>query len=176
MLYYPGPDFATGYGLINVKAAVDLVAADTGPGAPERLIQEGALDAGQQAIYEMTLTSADINRLGGKLKFTLAWDDAPGDITTPETTPKLVNDLDLYLVGPTGTIYRPWTLDPLPVANCGDLDPIAPSDVVAAHKAADHRNNVEMVQVSGAVAGRWQVVVNAYRDAAAAAEVLPGRQ
>lgn len=164
VLFYAGPDFATGYGLINVKAAVDLVAADPGPGSAERLIQEGSLDAGQQVIYEMDLSAADITRLGGKLKYTLAWDDAPGDTTTPETTAKLVNDLDLYLVGPDGTIYRPWTLNPLPINCCeGDPDPIAPSDIVPAHKAADHRNNVEMVQVSNATAGLWQVVVFAYR-------------
>jgi hypothetical protein len=157
-----------GDGAGNFVAGADV--ADPGTTSAARLIQEGSLDAGGQTIYEMNLTAADIARLGGELKFTLAWDDAPGDTTTPETTAKLVNDLDLYLIGPDGTIHLPWTLDPLPVANCGgagpgcgDPDPISPSDVVPAHKAADHLNNVEMVQVSGATAGRWQIVVNAYR-------------
>jgi hypothetical protein len=169
VLYYEGPDFATGYGLVNVKAAVDLVAADPGPGSASRLIHEGELDAYGKDVYKMQLTSADIDSLGDELKFTLAWDDAAGSSATKETARKLVNDLDLTLVDPDGATHLPWTLDPLPINNCGgagpgcgDPDPITSDDIVPAKRAADHRNNVEMVQVSQPKPGRWLVVVDAH--------------
>lgn len=170
VLYYEGPDFASGYGLVNIKAAVDLVADDPGPGAPLRLIHENELDGYQRHLYELSLTEQEIANLNGQLKFTLAWDDYPGDPTLSQTTPKLVNDLDLYLIGPDGTGHLPWTLDPLPVADCGgdgpgcgDLDPIHPSDVVPARKDVDRLNNVEMVQVDHLSPGRWLVAVSAYQ-------------
>jgi hypothetical protein len=169
VLYFEGPDFATGYGLVNIQAAVDLVGAGPGPGSASRLIHEGGLDADGQDVYELWWTSEDIARLGDELKFTLAWDDAAASSTTPETQPKLVNDLDLTVIDPHGSTHLPWTLDPLPVADCGgagpgcgDPDPIAPEDVLPAYRGADHRNNVEMVQVSGLIPGRWLVVVDAY--------------
>jgi hypothetical protein len=169
VLYYEGPDFATGYGLVNIKAAVDLVGADPGPGAVSRFIHEGEIDAYERDTYEMLLTNADIARLGDELKLTLAWDDPAGSPATQQTAPKLVNDLDLYLVDPDGTTHLPWTLDPPPVASCGgdgpgcgDPDPISSDDIVPAKRATDHRNNVEMVQVSQPKPGRWLVVVDAY--------------
>ena len=169
VLFYKGPDFATGYGLVDIKAAVELVAADSGPGAASRYMHEGDMDALDQDVYEMWLTSADIVGLGGDLKVTLAWDDVAASTTTPETDPKLVNDLDLYLIDPDGATHLPWTLDPLPMATCagsdpgcGDPDPIDPGDIVPAKRAADHLNNVEMVQVSQPKPGRWQVIVDAH--------------
>jgi hypothetical protein len=169
VLFYEGPDFATGYGLVDIEAAVELVAADPGPGAASRYLHEDDVEAGDQDVYELWLTSADIAALGGDLKVTLAWDDVAASTTTPETEPKLVNDLDLYLIDPDGASHLPWTLDPLPMApcaggdpGCGDPDPIDPGDVVPAKRAADHLNNVEMVQVSQPKPGRWQVVVDAY--------------
>ena len=169
VLYYEGPDFASGYGLVDIEAAVDLVAADPGPGAASRYMHEGDIDALGQDVYEMWLTSTDVAGLDGDLKFTLAWDDREGSPATLQTAPKLVNDLDLTLIDPDGVTHLPWTLDPLPIANCGgdgpgcgDLDPIDSDDIVPAKRAADHRNNVEMVQVSQPKAGHWQVVVDAH--------------
>ena len=53
-----------------------------------------------------------------KMRVTLVWDDSPGDKSyaidkVHLLESKLVNDLDLYLVSPSGSFYYPWRLDPL---------------------------------------------------------------
>ena len=54
----------------------------------------------------------------GPLKVTLVWDDAPaaGNIAA-QTSPKLINDLELRLVPPTtgAPEVEPWTVEPPPV-------------------------------------------------------------
>ncbi len=154
-LYYIGPDFATGYGRANIIAAVNLIGNDPGPGAPARLIHEGELDGNGLAVYEFDLPAA---AMVDELKFTLAWDDYPGDPSLPSTDPLLVNDLDLMLIGPDGTRYHPWVLPPLPA----DGELIHSWDVEPAVKGPDHLNNVEMVQIADPAPGHWQVVVTPY--------------
>ena len=46
----------------------------------------------------------------GPVRVTLAWDDIEGAVQSPATNPMLVNDLDLELVDPNGTIIYPWQL------------------------------------------------------------------
>ena len=51
------------------------------------------------------------------MRATLVWDDAPGiyEVVTNEHNfldSKLMNDLDMYLVSPSGRYYYPWRLDP----------------------------------------------------------------
>ena len=83
--------------------------------------------------------------------------------STIQTLEKLVNDLDLELISPDGTVILPWVLDRLPIAsNLGDKDPISASDVIAAHRGVDHRNNVEMVSLKHPTNGRWKVKVSAH--------------
>jgi len=60
---------------------------------------------------------------------------------------RLVNDLDVTLVRESdGTVFRPWVLDP--------DDPAAPAIV-----GVNRRDNVEMIEATGAGAGDYRVVV-----------------
>lgn len=100
-----------------------------------------------------------------EIKIVIAWDDEPGYTSTAEDSAKLVNDVDLELIDPYGNIYFPWTLDPLPLtANPGNgaLDPIQLGNVDPAYRAADHRNNVEMVQICYPKAGIWKARITAF--------------
>lgn len=92
--YLPGPDYSSGYGRINAKAAIDL------------------LKAGKQAVGMVTNGESkgyvfQVPTNTSTLKVTLAWDDAPG---TPNAGPALVNNLDLVLVAPDGTEVQPWVI------------------------------------------------------------------
>lgn len=156
VLYHEGPDYATGYGLVDARAAADLIAA----AAAGPLFQERSIENGRH-VYDI-----DVAAGLPEIKATLAWDDVEGNTGLDERLPRLVNDLDLVLIDPDGVSHYPWTLDPLPVADCGgagpgcgDLDPIRPEDVRPAYRAPDHRNNVEVVQVPWPTPGRWRVVV-----------------
>jgi hypothetical protein len=107
--------------------------------------------------------------------------------------PKLVNDLDIYLISPSGKIYYPWQLDPLPTQNMNDRGENVDDNRVEARKwgyerisaadakkpaytcstsvdsllpldsCFDRRNNVEVVDVDNPPLGVWQVVVKGYR-------------
>ena len=154
LLYHAGPDFATGYGLVDANAAVRATAD------PDRWRQAIAGRTGEVDTY-----CVDVPAGAGEIRATLAWDDEPGSTVTSITSTKLVNDLDLELVAPDGTVVRPWTLDPLPVsASPGDgaPDPITAADVVPARRDVDRRNNVEMANVPLPAAGEWKVRVRAF--------------
>jgi hypothetical protein len=132
----PGPDYAYGFGLIDAKAAIDLVRAD----ASERTIMEDMiLQQDERDLYTLDVPSAT-----KALKLTLVWDDYPGD---PLAAQALVNDLDLVVTGPDGKQYYPWTLD--------SSSPEKQAD----RTRADHTNNVEQVVVEEPAKGPWLVTV-----------------
>lgn len=155
LLYHAGPDFVTGFGLVNADEARQLMSDS------KRWKEANAGAAGDVDTFCVSVPQG-----AEQLKVTLAWDDEPGDTTTAETTSKLVNDLDLTLTEPkTGTVYSSWTLDPLPLtANPGDgsQDPITPASVKPAYRGVDRRNNVEMASVFLPRTGVWKAKVTAH--------------
>src|SRR5690606_35546930 len=82
---------------------------------------------------------------GTPLKFTVAWDDAPG---TPGASMALVNDLDVVAIAPDGTIHHPWTLDP--------SNPAA----AAQRTGRNGVDNIEQIVVDAPQPGEWRVVVS----------------
>lgn len=153
VLYHAGPDYATGFGLVDADQARRTI-ANTG------LWREAALSTtGARHTYCVRVPEGS-----REFKVVIAWDDEAGSTMTAETAAKLVNDLDLELVDPNGNVYLPWTLDPLPLtANPGDgaQDPIGPGDVNPAYRGVDHRNNVEMASVFLPTPGQWRIRVTA---------------
>ncbi len=121
-----GPDYQWGYGLVNIRRAVDLI---TARGFYQRSLSQGDIDYYIFAVPTGTLTAT----------VTIAWDDIEA---TFNATPTLINNLDLELVSPSGVITRPWVLNP--------LNPSAP-----ATRGVDNRNNQEQVQVFNPEPGTW---------------------
>lgn len=154
VLYHAGPDFATGYGLVDAEGARNLIADSS------RWTEGSIAATGTEQVWCINVAAGS-----AEVKATLAWDDEPGSTLSAEFVPKLVNDLDLHLMQPGGTMVRPWTLDPLPLTSSpgnGALDPIAPEDVNPAYRGVDRRNNVEMANVALPLEGDWRIVVRAY--------------
>lgn len=154
VIYHAGPDYATGFGLVDAEAARKIVTREK-QWKEATLNSTGASNSWCISVPEGT----------DEIKVVIVWDDEPGDTTTAEDTPKLVNDLDLELMDPDGNIYYPWTLDPLPltaIPGNGALDPIQIGDVNPAYRDADHINNVEMAQICYPKAGTWTARVKAF--------------
>ncbi|HIC90210.1 MAG TPA: hypothetical protein EYP04_12525 [Anaerolineae bacterium] len=153
VLYDAGPDFATGYGLINAPRAVNTVRAKN--------FIEGELTPGDMTDEYVIAVPAGRD----ELRFTLAWDDEPGDASVnpaDNLDSKLVNDLNLLLIGPDGNHF-PWVLDPLPVTaspGLGARDPITQTDLAPAYRDVNTRDNVEQVVVPNPVAGNWTIRVS----------------
>jgi hypothetical protein len=127
-----GPDFQFGWGALDAQAAVDLVMDDD----TEALIHVDAVDAGDTDFYTFTSDGS------APVQVTLAWDDPAGARLAAVT---LVNDLDVRLVDPDGTVFQPLV-----------LNAASPGNVAAAGN--DTLNNVERA-VGAARAGTWTVEV-----------------
>ncbi len=88
-----GPDFASGYGRLDLPRSVDLV-----PFHVEDVVPHLGVKG-----YPIVVTAQQ------DLKITLVWDDPAA---APNAAVTLISDLDLELVDPLGGIHRPWVLDP----------------------------------------------------------------
>ncbi len=133
----PGPDYAFGYGRIDGVAAVEAITA--------RQMSEGLFNAtGNDTTSTFNVTAGT-----SELRATLAWDDAAAAANVAQT---LVNDLDLRLTDPSGTVHQPFILN----TAVPDADALRGNDAV---------NNVEQVLVAAPQAGQWTATVRAARIA-----------
>lgn len=123
----PRPSPTEGHGLIDIAATII-----PGDGAVA-VMHEGPspLATGEEGAY-----SFDVPASGIPLTVALAWSDAPA---LPGSSPTLVNDLDLRLVAPDGTICTPTD-------------------------APNRLDNIERIDIpaSSAATGRWTAVVSAW--------------
>ena len=104
-VYGAGPDFATGFGLIDLEKAMALIEQHTE--TPTWI--EGTI--GPNEMIEIPL----VVHQEGPLKVTLVWDDIEGSILTPAWENKLVYNLDLQIRDEAGNLYGPWVLKPPPL-------------------------------------------------------------
>ena len=185
--YLKGPDFATGWGRMNAKAALDLIDDYDASSKTFARFREFSMYNGMQKRWLV-----DVSPGRNSLRTTIVWDDAPG-MSSKELYDKvkLVNDIDLYLISPSGRIYFPWRLDTLPNRNVDEDGHLAISNrlefrtsgkenitIADANKPAyrhcvslyypiescfDRLNNVEVVDVDNPEPGIWQVVAKGYR-------------
>jgi hypothetical protein len=123
-----GPDYRTGYGLVDTKGAADIISTNS-LAAPK--IIESLLMNNEVKSYSIQTGSIQ------PLKVTIVWNDPPGE-ATPEavnfdnSAKKLVNDLDIYIQDNLGNLYYPYVLNP--------MNPTA-----AATKAVNSVDNVEQI-------------------------------
>ncbi len=130
-----GPDFQFGYGEIRPVELMDHL-------RNHYLSKQTAIDNGEEIIYNVAVPAGQ-----AVLKATLAWDDVQGQVAAQR---ELVNDLDLTLESPSGTITQPWILTP--------SSPSTP-----ATRGVDRLNPSEQVLVNNPEAGTWKVHVMAYQ-------------
>ena len=172
-----GPHFRNGYGLVDARAAMQLVDDH----AAEPLIHESAFDVASGSRlqeFPFTVQPADIPATGrGAFRVSLAWDDLPPTAGVSRT---LYTDLDLSVVDPQGRVYHPWLLDdttPANAATCvvddGDgvcsttasyLGPCADLDCAPQGAVKDEVNNVEQIyvhQIQPDQVGIWTARVRA---------------
>lgn len=102
-----GPDYQYGWGLINVKAAADVILAHKASLASPKLV-EGAVTNSLKTVNRSFTWDGS-----SPIRATLCWTDPAGAAQTAvdSRTPNLVNDLDLKITAPDGTTtYLPYTM------------------------------------------------------------------
>ncbi len=141
---YDGPDFSNGWGLFNATKAAEVI---TNNGTTS-LISELTLE--QSGTYSTTINVDGTNTLTAAI----CWNDPPAEplITTitDDTTPMLINDLDLRVSNGTN-IYMPWKLEPN--SSCDNFTD-------AAVKGDNYRDNIEVIEVKDIEAGEYTVSVS----------------
>jgi subtilase family serine protease/subtilisin family serine protease len=128
---FPIPNVHEGWGRVDLGAATD--------GSREFADEVIALSTG--GVSSQTLSVDGSLR---PLRVTVAWTDAPS--TTAAAT-HLVNDLDLQLIAPDGTVYN----------GNGFVD-----GYVVPGTTPDRTNNLENVYVAAPAAGDWTIIVRGY--------------
>ncbi len=146
-----GPSYRFGWGLMNTRTAATLVKSNATHGL-------------KNYIKEVRLTNSSVIQfpvlaLGGTnpLKVTICWTDpagVPNSVTNLDNpSAKLINDLDLRVIAPTGTTNLPWLLNP-------DLtNKTSTARSAVATTGDDNRNNVEQVRIAQPTNGTYLVQV-----------------
>lgn len=146
----PGPDYRTGWGLANVKAAAELL-YDDDASAPLDRFKQATLKSDDQADYYMVAVDGAV-----PVRVTLCWTDQAGQWTNSHDsrTSRLVNDLNLRLVGSDGTTtYYPYVMPFTSTWAESDLNAPAVTGVNTV-------DNVEQVYLQAPAPGLYRVEVD----------------
>ncbi|MET0262556.1 MAG: S8 family serine peptidase, partial [Rariglobus sp.] len=100
---HAGPDYTFGFGLLNALEAGKVLKAYAENPASRRLFTEDLL---QGAVHSYSFTWDGVS----PVRATLSWIDPAwaGTTLNDDRTPALINDLDVVIVGPSGTVHRAW--------------------------------------------------------------------
>ena len=128
----PGPDYLYGWGRINGLKSVRLL-------EDERYLSD-IIEQGTSNSHTITVPD-NVN----EVRIMTYWMDVEGN---PASSLALVNDINMQVITPIGTMHNPLVLDPTP--NPAKLN----ADAV---EGIDNLNNVEQVVIKNPVPGDYEV-------------------
>lgn len=115
-----GPDYKFGWGLMNAKAAADQISDHYDFPDANKIVEAVLDDVNTVQTYTFEFGTAD------PIKATLCWTDPPAAAVSglDDPSPRLINDLDLRIIDPNGSVtYYPFVLNP-----AGPNDPATTGD------------------------------------------------
>lgn len=149
----PGPDYQYGWGLINVKAAADVILAHKASLGAPKLIEGTITSTNKVQTYTFTWDGST------PIRATLVWTDPAGVAQTGSNsrTRNLIHDLDLKVTAPNGTnTYLPYVMPFVGVWTTASMTNVA---ITGTNKV----DNVERVDIpSPPQAGAYTVTVGMY--------------
>jgi hypothetical protein len=131
----PGPDFTFGFGMLNVRRAVEAIDSS-------RYFISSIADAGSNTHNFVIPPNTR------RVKIMLYWNDVPA---ASNAATALVNDLDLVVIEPSFTLHRPMSLNTIP----SFVNEVAT-------EAPDHLNNIEQVVIENPGPGIYSANINGY--------------
>jgi len=133
----PGPDFKHGWGEVNAYQAIKIL--ENGNYLNDSITQ------GLNNQHNITIPSGV-----SKLKVMVYWHDKEASVNA---APALVNDINISLFSPVGTIYEPWVLDPTANSTALNTDAI---------RGVDDLNNMEQVTLDNPIAGNYVLSIDGF--------------
>lgn len=102
----PGPDYFYGWGLMDTKEAADQIKRHADKESYRGILEDTLTVAASSSMQSFTWNGTD------PIRVTLCWTDPAGATSSANDnrTRDLVNDLNLTVTGPTGTIHRPFVM------------------------------------------------------------------
>lgn len=146
----PGPDYKFGWGLVDTLAAADLLADHQAFPDKQRLTEDQLTTSTTSQNYTFVWDGTS------PIRATLCWTDPAGAATATSDlrSPRLVNDLDLKVIGPGAVEYLPYVMPFV-----GDWSQASMNS--PAVTGVNNTDNVEQVYISAPpAAGTYQVVVS----------------
>jgi len=134
-----GPDYNYGWGLLSIPDMINCITNDKGSSR----ILEKSQRSGFRYDTGISYTGT------GPITVTLCWADMPASASTPalnNRSSKLINDLDIRLITPTGDSVLPYKLNPVSPAS-------------AATKGDNVVDNVEKIYLAAPIPGTYRVKV-----------------
>jgi hypothetical protein len=144
-----GPDYKFGWGLINVKAAADVILAHKASLAAPKLIEDSVTSAVSSRTHTFAWDGVS------PIRATLCWTDPAGTAQADNSrTANLRHNLDLTVTAPNGTVLRPYVM---PFA--GNWTDAAMNSVATTGK--NNVDNVEQVYLAAPTqAGTYTITVS----------------
>jgi hypothetical protein len=148
-----GPDYQYGWGLINVKAAADVVLTHKADTNRPKLI-EGKLSNPTNGIITYTNNCTFVWDGVSPIRATLAWTDPAGSAATntESRTPNLMRNLDLKIISPNGTTNLPYVM---PFVGTWTQESMSQP----ATRGKNNVDNVEQVYLESPAAGTYTASV-----------------
>ena len=138
----PGPDFKFGFGEIDAFRAIEQLVLNT-IGEDEIAEDEEDIITFKVYNYNLDYGPGSVGVSPDLLSITVTWNDSPGHPLNPGA---LMNDLDLFLISPSGTRFDQYTLNPLlPEMHAGTGN--------------QHIDNTRQVRIECPETGDWEMHV-----------------
>lgn len=146
----PGPDYKFGWGLVNAKAAADLLGDHQAQPSKLRLTEHQLTTTTPSHSHPFVWDGVS------PIRATLSWTDPAGSSTSTSDlrSPRLVNNLNLKLIGPGGSEHFPYVMPFVGTWTQASMDSAATTGI-------NHTDNVEQVNLAAPpAAGVYQAVIS----------------
>lgn len=139
-IWHPGPDYLTGWGVLNSTKAMQIIMEED-----SSRLREYSLQTGSETRIRMKA------KYGTSVKATIYWTDPPGEVPEARLDPVdkvLVNDLDIRIIRVLDSQQnKPWILDPMHPEK-------------AAVTGDNSTDNVEQVYIGQPETGEYEIVIS----------------
>lgn len=132
-----GIDFVTGYGNVDLAASLEILQKEN--------FRSGSISEGEELKFDITIPEN-----ARKLKATLVWNDVPAQANDAIA---IVNDLDLKVTSPLGSVMLPWKLNAAASVEALTALPV---------RGEDHLNTIEQITLEDMTPGTYTISVSGY--------------